>query len=394
MDNLTLIATTVFGMEAVVARELEAMGYRGLFVQDGKVIFTGGVADIARTNLWLRSADRVLVRMGFFEAKDFDALFEQTKALPWEDFLSIDSRFPVSGNSVRSQLHSTPHCQSVVKKAIVERLKKSYQRHWFEETGTQYQIDVTITNDQATLSIDTSGPGLHKRGYRDKQGPAPIKETLAAGLLQLSYWNAGRPFLDPFCGSGTIPIEAAMIGCNIAPGLNRSFDAEDWVQIPRKIWKEARTEALDSRKKSMGFPAVGSDRDWKMVAMSEHHAKQAGVAANVQFHKRDFEDIEIEQEYGCIVTNPPYGERLGEMAEVEELYREMGRRLSGMETWSIYVFTAHKYFERLFGRPADRRRKLYNGTIECHYYQYYGKRPPKSDESEGATSHGSSSSEA
>lgn len=382
MSSLTLIATSTFGLESVVARELSALGYDEQQTFDGKVAFEADLRDIPRTNLWLRSADRVLVQMARFEAKDFDTLFETTKALPWEQWLAVDAKFPVTGKSVRSQLQSTPACQKAVKKAIVERLKKVYVRHWFEETGPQYQVDVHLLGDVATISIDTTGPGLHKRGYREKQGPAPLKETLAAGLIQLSFWEPGRPFVDPFCGTGTLPIEAALIGCNIAPGLNRSFDSEDWPQLPRGLWQEARAEARDLRKASMSLPAVGSDIDGRMVSAATRNARAAGVAANVQFFKRDFADVELQRDYGCIVCNPPYGGRLGELAEVDELYREMGRRLGPLDTWSKYILTPNSQFEKLYGRPADRRRKLYNGRIECTYYQYHGRRPPVEDETE------------
>ncbi len=376
MDSLTLVATSTFGLEAVVARELTALGYTEQTVQDGRVVFTADPRAIPRTNLWLRSADRVLIQMASFEATDFDVLFETTKALPWEQWLSVDSKFPVTGKSVRSKLQNTPTCQKIVKKAIAERLKSVYNRHWFEETGQEYKIDISLAKDRATLSIDTSGPGLHKRGYRDKGGPAPLKETLAAALIQLTFWKPGRPFVDPFCGTGTLPIEAAMIGCNLAPGLNRSFDSETWPQIPRGLWQEARAEARDLRRSSIPLSAVGSDIDPKMVKAATHNARMAGVGANVQFFHRDFADVELQLDYGCIVCNPPYGERLSDKPTVDELYREMGRRLGPLETWSKYVLTPQSNFERLFGRPADRRRKLYNGRIECTYYQYHGRRPP------------------
>lgn len=376
MNTLNLIATSTFGLEAVVARELEQLGYQNPRVEDGKVRFQGTVRDIARCNLWLRSADRVVIEMACFEAPDFDALFDQTKEIPWEEWISIDAKFPVTGKSVHSKLTATPSCQKTVKKAIVERLRKTHNRHWFEETGAEYKVDLHLYKDVACITLDTSGPGLHKRGYRDLQGIAPIKETLAAGMLLLSFWKPGRPFIDPFCGTGTIPIEAAMIGLNMAPGINRSFVSEDWPQIPRGLWKDVHAEANDLRKRTLSVPVIGCDIDRKTCKKAEHHLREAGVSGSIQIFHRAFEDIEIERDYGVMVTNPPYAERMGTAQEVDELYREMGRTLAHLKTWSIYVLTSNQEFEKLYGKEADRRRKLYNGRIACTYYQYVGERPP------------------
>lgn len=376
MEQWDIIATATFGLEAVVARELRALGYKDIEVENSRVIFKGTAEDICRTNLWLRSADRVLIRIGEFKALSFDELFEKTRALPWEDLLPEDAEFPVQGKSVKSQLFSVSDCQAIVKKAIVERLKQKYDRSWFEETGPRYVLEVGILKDIVTLTIDTSGAGLHKRGYRQLASRAPLKETLASALVGLSYWNTERQLIDPFCGSGTIPIEAAMRGLNIAPGLNREFDAERWPQIPRKLWEEARNQARDEIKKE-DFRILGYDIDSRVLGIARHNARLAGVEEYVDFHKLSFSEFSSKVKYGCIICNPPYGERLGERREVQDLYREMGKKFKDMDTWSIYVLTADEEFERFYGRKANRKRKLYNGRIKVDYYQYYGPRPPR-----------------
>ncbi len=377
-QQIELVATASFGLEAVVSRELKQLGYAEQSGEDGRVTFAGDLEAICRTNLWLRSADRVLVKVGSFDASDFGELFEQTKALPWADWLPKDAEFPVSGKSVRSQLHSVPDCQALVKKAIVEKLKLSYRCDWFEETGPKYAIEVSILKDRATLTIDTTGPGLHKRGYRKLAGPAPLKETLAAGLIQLSYWNAGRPLVDPFCGTGTIPIEAAMIGRNMAPGLNREFAAEQWPQIPERTWQDARDAARESAiGTTLDFTLIGTDNDEDVLSLARYHAQQAGVAENIHFQHKEFADFTTQRKYGCIICNPPYGERMGDQEQSEIIYRQMSQTFAPLDTWSIYVLTSHANFEQLLNRRATRRRKLYNGRIECTYYQYPGPRPPR-----------------
>ena len=377
MSRFHLTATATFGLEAVVARELEQLGYGNLRVTDGRVHFRGDEIDIARCNLWLRSADRILICVGEFPAADFDALFDQTKALPWADLLPIDAKFPVAGRSVQSALHSVPAVQGCVKKAVVESLRRRYQRFRFEESGALYRIEVSLLKNLASLTIDTSGDGLHKRGYRQKVGAAPLRETMAAGLIQLSYWNRARQLVDPFCGSGTIPIEAALIGRNIAPGIARSFIAEDWHWFDRRIWKEARTEARDLRKPRLTLPVLGYDHDYGAIKLSERGAREAGVAADIEFRIQELSDFKSRQEYGVIITNPPYGERLGDPVEVEAAYRVLGRVTSSLETWSIYAITSNRFFEKHFGRRAPRRRKLFNGKLECQYYQYPGPPPPR-----------------
>jgi putative N6-adenine-specific DNA methylase len=378
---MQLIASTTFGLEAVVARELKQLGYERQTVEDGKVRFHADAAAIPRTNLWLRSAERVQVLVGEFPATNFGELFDRTRALPWEDWLPVDAYFPVSGRSVRSQLHSTPDCQAIVKKAIVERLKSKYRKVWFEENGPTLAIDVVLLKDRATLTIDTTGPGLHKRGYRQRVGNAPLKETLAAALIQLSYWNSRRMLLDPFCGSGTIPIEATLLGRNMAPGLHRSFAAEEWPTLAAELWQQARAEARDLIRPRLDAPVLGSDHDAQAIKLAQHHAAAAGVEADIRLEHRDFAKIAPSDllPFGCLIANPPYGERLGELAEVETLYQRLGNFCNRLPNWSIYVLTSHKTFERLFGATCQRRRKLYNGRIECTYYQFPGPKPPLSE---------------
>jgi len=377
MSKLHLIATSAFGIESVVARELKWLGYDDQQVENGKVTFAGDEEAICRANIWLRTADRVLVKMGEFKALTFDELFEGTKALPWDEWLPENAQFPVDGKSVDSKLSSVPDCQAIVKKAIVEKLKQRYKKQWFEENGPLYRIEVSLLKDVATLTIDTSGAGLHKRGYRDLVSGAPLKETLASALLLISRWKPDRVLIDPFCGSGTIPIEAAMIAANIAPGAKRSFTAERWSQIPPEIWRRAREEAADREKRGCEFRIHGSDIDDKVIRLARHHAEKAGVSEYIHLQRMDFSDISSRYKYGFIICNPPYGERIGEMPEVERLYREMGRVFKKFDTWSFYVITSHPKFEALLGRKADKKRKLYNGRILCNYYQFFGPPPPK-----------------
>ncbi|MAT16870.1 MAG: RNA methyltransferase [Planctomyces sp.] len=377
-DSVELIILSTFGLEAVVGRELKSLGYPEYTIQDGRISLTADLDAICRTNLWLRSADRVLVKIGEFPAHDFGELFDRTTALPWEDWLPENAEFPVRGKSIKSELHSVPTCQSIVKKAIVNRLQKAYKKEWFAEDGPSFPIDVSIRNDEVTLAIDTSGAGLHKRGYRKSVGPSPLKETLAAGLVQLSYWNSERLLVDPFCGTGTILIEAAWIGRNIAPGLGRSFAAERWPIIDRKRWTDARLQAVDSQRRDIDMPRMqGYDTDRRALGMARGHAQEAKVEEDIHFQQQDFKDFTTSRKYGCLITNPPYGIRSGEEAEVEELYRQMGRIFPELETWSKYVITPHPHFEELLGFSADRRRKLYNGNIACTYFQFPGPRPPQ-----------------
>lgn len=373
--TLELIATTAFGLEAVVKRELADLGYEGKIIAPGRIRFAGDATAICRTNLWLRTADRVLLQMAGFPARDFDALFETTKGLDWNAWIAADGAFPVIGRSLKSQLSSVPACQRAVKKAVAESLKLAHQTDSLPETGAQYKIEVAILKDQVTLTIDTTGPSLHKRGYRQQAAKAPLKETLAAAMILLSFWDRDRPLIDPFCGSGTIPIEAALIGRNVAPGLNRSFAAEAWPNIAEALWDEARTEARDLAQADFPGRLMGTDIDQRALRSARHNAEQAGVAEQVHFQERSFERLTSKRKFGCVITNPPYGQRMGESRDLESLYQSIPEVLRKLPTWSHFILTSYPGFETLIQRPADRRRKLYNGRIECTYYQFHGPRP-------------------
>ena len=375
MAKIELTAITLFGLEALAAREIRDLGYETVTVEDGRVTFIGDEMAICRSNLWLRTAERVLVKLGEFEATTFEALFEQTKALPWTDWIPENAAFPVKGYALKSKLFSVPDCQSIIKKAVVESMKQVYPNTWFEEKGPLYQIQFALMKDRATLMIDTSGDGLHKRGYRENANEAPLRETLAAAMVQLSVWNAGKALIDPFCGSGTIPIEAALIGANIAPGLQREFAAQSWERIPKALWWDARKEAHAQIKSEQAFRIVASDIDAKNIALAKENAALAEVEEWISFEQLPVKEIMSQDSYGCILCNPPYGERLGELKEAENLYRQMGRIFSRFDTWSYYILTSHEKFEHLFGRKANKRRKMYNGMLKCNLYQYFGPRP-------------------
>lgn len=376
MAKLELIATATFGLEAVVRREIEALGYRILQAEDGKITFQGDERALVRANLWLRSADRVLLKMGQFTATTFEELFQQTKALPWEEWIPADGTFPVNGTSVKSKLHSVPDCQAIVKKAIVERLKETYPVERFPETGAAYAVKATLLSDRVTLTIDSSGPGLHKRGYRVRDVAAPIKETLASALVSLSFWKAGRLLVDPLCGSGTIPIEAAMLARNIAPGLSRGFAAEGWDAVPALLWKEERAAAFRAIDQDADVRILASDIDPKAVAAARANAEEAGVDDCIEFSVAPVQSLAAGEPYGVVVCNPPYGERIGEQTQIRDIYRALARLLEENPTWSLYLVTSDKGFEAAFrDKPADRRRKLYNGRIEITYFQYYGEKP-------------------
>ncbi len=339
------------------------------------MLFRGDETAIARANLWLRASDRVLVRVGTFEAADFGALFDQTFALPWEEWIPPDGAFPVKGRSVQSTLTSVPACQKIVKKAIVEKLRKAHGVAELPETGAAYTVEVALLKDRATLTLDASGAGLHKRGYRTLQGQAPLKETLAAALVLLSYWRADRPLIDPFCGTGTIPIEAALIGRNLAPGLRREFAGEAWPRISPEVWERARAEARDLATDAIPGSITGNDIDESVLSLARHHAENAGVAGDIHFQRRAFAEVTSRKEYGSLICNPPYGERISDRPEVRELYASMPAVLRNLRTWSHFILTSYRGFEQLIGQPADRRRKLYNGPIECTYYQFHGPKP-------------------
>lgn len=377
MEKINLIATTTFGLEAVVKRELISLGFDDIKASDGKVEFTGDESTIVKANMWLRCAGRVWIKMGEFKAVTFDELFEKTKALPWGDWIPVDGKFTVVGKSVKSTLFSVSDCQAIVKKAVVEKLKQKYKVDWFDETGAEYKIQVAILKDMVTLAIDTSGSSLHKRGYRADAMTAPLKESLAAAMVQLSYWRKDRILLDPFCGSGTIPIEAALIGRNIAPGLNRKFASEEWERIGPALWKQARIDAYKAIDYDTELKIYGTDIDPEAIEVAKENAIKAGVDDCITFEVKSCEETKLMGDYGVLITNPPYGERLGELKEVENIYRALGRIMAENTTWSTYLITSMEYFEKLFGRKADAKRKLFNGRIKTDYYQFYGPRPPK-----------------
>ncbi|MGP6146326.1 THUMP domain-containing class I SAM-dependent RNA methyltransferase [Jeotgalibaca sp. A122] len=372
-----LVATAASGIEAITGKELKDMGYE-VQVENGKAFFKGTTTDIIKTNLWLRTADRVKIVFGTFTAKTFEQLFEQTKALPWEDLLPMDAAFPVSGKSVKSTLYSVPDCQSIVKKAIVDRLSNFYSRRArLPETGAEYPIEVSILKDEVSLTVDTSGSSLFKRGYRTEKGGAPIKENMAASLIKLTSWFPDKPFYDPTCGSGTIPIEAALIGLNIAPGLQRSFVSEDWSIFPEGEWKNLRDEAKMQANFDVELDIMGTDIDQNMIEIAKRNAAKAGVEDFITFKQLALKDFSTDKEFGVIVSNPPYGERLDDQDYVENLYKQMGQVFRPLETWSKYIITSDLNFEEFYGQRATKKRKLYNGRLRTDYFQYWGKRRPR-----------------
>ncbi|MDQ0161594.1 THUMP domain-containing class I SAM-dependent RNA methyltransferase [Aeribacillus alveayuensis] len=375
---ITLIATSAMGIESIVAKEVRALGYE-CEVDNGKITFQADEEAICRTNLWLRTADRVKIKVAEFQATTFEELFEQTKAIDWARYIPENGQFPVIGKSVKSKLASVPDCQKIVKKAIVEKLKQQYKkaRDWLEETGALYRIEISLHKDVATLTIDTSGSGLHKRGFRIDQGEAPLKETMAAALVMLTNWTPDRPFVDPFCGSGTIPIEAALIGQNIAPGFNREFVSETWEWMDEKIWERAREEAEDLANYDQPLDILGTDIDHRMIQIAKDNALEAGFGDLIQFKQMQVKDFRSHKQYGVIVSNPPYGERLGKRKAVEKMYVDMGEAFSLLDTWSIYILTSHQQFEKYYGKKATKKRKLFNGFIRTDYYQFWGPKPPK-----------------
>ena len=374
--KLEIIATSTFGLEAVVKREIQALGYKIVQSEDGKITFLGDERAVVRANLWLRTADRIQIKLGEFKALEFEELFQQVKALPWEEWIPIDGKFIVNGSSVKSKLSSVPACQSVSEKAIVERLKDFYSVEHFEKTGALYDIKITILKDRVTVTLDTTGPGLHKRGYRQLGVEAPIKETLAAAMIQLSFWNKDRLLADPCCGSGTIPIEAALIGKNIAPGLTRSFVSEGWEAIHSNLWKEERTQAYRAVNQECDLRIYASDINPKAIEVARINAEEAGVDDCIEFRVADVSELEADTEGGIVVTNPPYGERIGDQKGIDKIYETYKTFFKENPTWSLFVITPDKTIERkAFGRTADRRRKLYNGRMEVCYYQFHGEKP-------------------
>ncbi|MBQ6292399.1 MAG: class I SAM-dependent RNA methyltransferase [Lachnospiraceae bacterium] len=375
----TFIAPCHFGLEAVLKKEVWDLGYDVVKVEDGKVFFEGDAEAGARANVFLRTAERVLLQVGCFTAKTWDELFEGTKALPWEEYLPVDARFWVAkAASIKSALFSPTDIQSVMKKAVVERLKGKYHLNFFPESGASYPIRVVIMKDVVTAAVDLSGDSLHKRGYRKLVSKAPITETLAAALLMLTPWKAGRILVDPFCGSGTFPIEAALIAANIAPGMNRSFTAESWKNlIPEKIWTEAKEEARDLVQLPEDGDIQGYDLDGEIVKAARDNARAAGVDSLIHFQQRDVAALSHPKKYGFIVTNPPYGERLEDRAALPSLYRTFGERFRALDCWSAYVITAYKDAERDMGLQAAKNRKIYNGMMKTYFYEFPGPKPPK-----------------
>lgn len=369
-----LLATTPMGLESIVAKEIQELGY-DTKVENGRVLFEGDETAIVKANLWLRTADRVKIVIGRFHATTFDQLFEKTKALPWENVIGAQGEFPVQGKSVKSKLFSVSDCQAIVKKAIVERLKHAYKiKGWIDETGSKYQVEVSLLKDEAILTIDTSGAGLHKRGYRLAQGDAPMKETLAAALVKLTNWTGETPFIDPFCGSGTLAIEACLIAQNIAPGFNRNFVSEEWDIIPEGLYNQLRQEADDAALYDKEINIIASDIDPKMVQIAKDNAEEVGLSDIIQFKVQDIHEITVPEGPVAMIGNPPYGERIGERDEVEKMYKHLGSLMKNNEQLSLYMLTSYKEFEPLVGKKATKRRKLFNGYIECTYYQYWGKK--------------------
>lgn len=384
MADYELIAPCHFGLEAVLKREIQKLGYDILKVEDGKVTFAGDEAAIVRANIFLRTTERILIKIGIFKATTFDELFEGTKALPWEQFIPEDGKFWVAkATSIKSKLFSPSDIQSIMKKAMVDRLKKKYNVNWFPEDGASFPLRVTIMKDVVTVGLDTSGDSLHKRGYRQATVKAPITETLAAALIMLTPWKWDRILVDPFCGSGTFPIEAAMIGANIAPGMNRSFSAEDWTHlIPKKAWYDAANEAEDQIRRDIEMDIQGYDIDPGAIRAAMENARLAEVDHLIHFQQRPVSQLSHRKKYGFVITNPPYGKRLEEEEDMPALYREIGEAFSHLDSWSFYLITAFDQAERYLGRKADKNRKIYNGMMKTYFYQYMGPKPPRRNKNE------------
>ncbi len=369
MSIFTVAVTTSFGLESIVSWELKDLGIKDISVENGMCRFAGDKTDIARCNMWLRCAERVFIEMGTFPAGDFDELYEGISAISWHEYIPRRGKMHVTGKSVSSRLHSVPSCQSISKRAIVDVMQKEYSSGNFPEDGPRFRIEVSLLKDTAVVYLDTSGPGLHRRGYRLMQGEAPLRETLAAAMVKLSRRDSGRVLADPFCGSGTIPIEAAMAARTIAPGMLRNFDAEQWFFIPEKIWREAREEAGDMITKGAG-EIFASDSDFGVFRVARDNAARAGVHDDIIFQKKPVQEFSSRKKFGCMVTNPPYGERISSREEAAELYRVLGSLYESLDTWSFFILSSHPGFAGLFGRKPDKNRKLYNGKIKTYLYQY------------------------
>lgn len=378
MDKFELIAPCHFGMEAVLKREIKDLGYEIVSVDNGKVMFAGDAAAIARSNIFLRTTERILIKIKSFHAETFDDLFEGVKEVPWERYLPENAKFWVTkANSVSSKLFSPSDIQRIVKKAMVERLKTVYKKEWFSEDGASYPLRISILKDEVTIGLDTTGVSLHKRGYRQFTAPAPVTETLAAALILLTPWKRDRILVDPFCGSGTIPIEAAMVAADMAPGMNREFLAENWTNlIPKKAWYEAVTEANDRIVEPEEINIQGYDINGEVVKMARKNAGLAGVEQYIHFQERDVADFSAHKKYGFVISNPPYGERLSSKEEMYQLYRTIGEAMKHADTWSYYFLSGYEDAERAIGKKATKNRKIYNGMLKTYYYQFMGPKPP------------------
>lgn len=376
MDKFEIVITTLFGLESLVAREVRRLGYETTAVEDGRVTFMGDMEAVCRANMWIRTGERVLIKVAEFTAVTFDELFEGTKNADWSRWIGEKDAFPVKGHSLKSTLASVRDCQSVIKKAVADNLSSKYGVSWLCEEDATYQIQFSIMKDRVTLMIDTSGEGLHKRGYRQISNIAPLKETLAAAMVELSHWKYEYPLCDPFCGSGTIPIEAAMIKRNIAPGISREFAVNNFHQMSDNLWKHIIDEAK-SLQRNIPLNIYAYDIDSATVEIALANAVKAGVGEYVKPALGDARKFNIDIPYGTVICNPPYGERIGEIKDCEKLYRDIGINFKRLDKWSYYIITSNENFEKLFGRQANKKRKLYNGMIKCNLYQFFGERPPR-----------------
>lgn len=379
MEKMEWIAPCHFGLESVLKREIQDLGYEIVQVEDGRVTFAGGMDAVCRGNIFLRTAERILLKVGSFRAETFEELFERTKEIPWEEYIPQDGKFWVAkAASVKSRLFSPSDIQSIMKKAMVERLKTRYRIQWFPETGSSYPVRVFLMKDVVTVGLDTTGTSLHKRGYRPVAGKAPIAENLAAALIMLTPWKRDRILIDPFCGSGTFPIEAAMMAANIAPGMNRSFTAESWTNlIPKKSWYEAVNEAQDMIDDNIEADIQGYDADGEVLRAARRNAEEAGVSHLIHFQQREVRNLSHPKKYGFIITNPPYGERLEEKETLPRIYKEFGDAFRKLDSWSAYMITSYDDAERYFGKKSDKNRKIYNGMIRTYFYQFSGPKPPR-----------------
>ena len=385
MDKMEWIAPCHFGLESVLKRELQDLGYEIVQVEDGRVTFAGEIGAAARANIFLRTAERILLKVGSFRAETFEELYERTREIPWEDYIPEDGKFWVAkAASVKSRLFSPSDIQSIMKKAMVERLKSRYRIEWFPESGAAYPVRVFLMKDIVTVGIDTTGTSLHKRGYRPAAGKAPIAENLAAALIMLTPWRGDRILVDPFCGSGTFPIEAAMMAAHIAPGMNRSFTAEEWTNVfPKKYWYEAVNEARDLIDDRIETDIQGYDADAEVIRTARRNAEAAGVDHLIHFQQREVRGLSHPKKYGFIITNPPYGERLEDRATLPQIYRDFGEAFRKLDSWSAYMITSYEDAQRYFGKKAQKNRKIYNGMIRTYFYQYPGPKPPARRKTEG-----------